>query len=392
MVEQREVPSPNAYDSYLAAFQSIEGEVEPPFDDTADKQEVSAGPTMPEFSIEEKVAIVERNAEAIRRLRQGFEYEYLVPPDQPWEQDTSALMGSRDMALLLRLQSDVCESQGNLGDAMKSLLDIVRLSTDIPRGGLIMHALIGKAIGAIGILKAWDLTGSLNADDARAAAGRAEEILNRHWPFRETVHKECEHSRETLMKTLKNPYWKWVLSTENSPSCGELVRRLLRLLPMSKRRASRSMADYADEQIRLAGMPYPVAVSLPSGPQNAVTEILGDWSCTPYRLLVERGKAHKAFLAVALALRAYSLEHRRLPKELPDLTPDYLKSIPNDPFAEDSPVKYRVEGERYTLYSIGPDGVDDGGQPIRSRPFCSGGPADPVWADSTGDIVAGVNW
>ncbi len=65
-------------------------------------------------------------------------------------------------------------------------------------------------------------------------------------------------------------------------------------------------------------------------------------------------------LIVSLAVRAFQLEHGRLPATLSELTPDLLPTIPADPF-DGLPLKYRVAGDRAVLYSVGPDGVDNGG-------------------------------
>jgi hypothetical protein len=43
------------------------------------------------------------------------------------------------------------------------------------------------------------------------------------------------------------------------------------------------------------------------------------------------------------------------------LTPDFLKSVPVDPF-DGQPLHYRKKGTSFKLYSIGPDRKDDGGK------------------------------
>ena len=68
-------------------------------------------------------------------------------------------------------------------------------------------------------------------------------------------------------------------------------------------------------------------------------------------------------LVVDLAIRAYQMDSGRPPSKLLDLVPKYLPVVPDDPCAA-GPMKYRVEEGRYTIYSIGPDGDDDGGKPI----------------------------
>ena len=68
--------------------------------------------------------------------------------------------------------------------------------------------------------------------------------------------------------------------------------------------------------------------------------------------------------SVALALRAYRVENGAYPTKLADLAPKYLAKLPDDPFAKSGPLGYKLTGDKYILYSIGPDGKDSGGTPI----------------------------
>lgn len=70
--------------------------------------------------------------------------------------------------------------------------------------------------------------------------------------------------------------------------------------------------------------------------------------------------ARQRLLATELAIRAHWLEKGTRPKALADLVPEYLTSIPEDPFSA-QPLLYRPGEKGYRLYSVGPDGRDDGG-------------------------------
>lgn len=77
---------------------------------------------------------------------------------------------------------------------------------------------------------------------------------------------------------------------------------------------------------------------------------------------------------------------------IPFLIPRYLTTDPADPFALNGPLRYKRTGRNDLLYSIGPDGVDDGGKPIvMSNAAQDGSTIDGVKADSKGDIIAGAN-
>ncbi len=70
--------------------------------------------------------------------------------------------------------------------------------------------------------------------------------------------------------------------------------------------------------------------------------------------------ARQRLLLADLAIRAHRLEKGAPPRTLADLVPQFLSSIPEDPFAR-RPLLYRADGSNYRLYSVSPDGRDDGG-------------------------------
>jgi hypothetical protein len=71
---------------------------------------------------------------------------------------------------------------------------------------------------------------------------------------------------------------------------------------------------------------------------------------------------------VALAVERYRLGHDgRLPDRLSDLVPDYLPSVPLDPFCAEA-LRYKPLKNGFVVYSIGPDGRDNGGVDKPERP------------------------
>jgi type II secretory pathway pseudopilin PulG len=140
-------------------------------------------------------------------------------------------------------------------------------------------------------------------------------------------------------------------------------------------------------------MPFSVAEQQPEVAGNYVSRCHGAIMRSRARAQIENGMTQKALLTAALALRAYRLDNGAYPGDLRDLVPDYLGAVPQDPFAGDAALRYRIDGDRYILYSIGPDGVDDGGTAIFSTDLVFGPKSEyRVHPNSKGDIVAGVNW
>lgn len=76
-----------------------------------------------------------------------------------------------------------------------------------------------------------------------------------------------------------------------------------------------------------------------------------------------RGIAMRRMAAIALAIRLYELEHGHRPGSLSQLVPEYLPVPPSDPFTPDGrKLGYAPNARHPVLYSVGVDGVDDGGE------------------------------
>jgi hypothetical protein len=79
-------------------------------------------------------------------------------------------------------------------------------------------------------------------------------------------------------------------------------------------------------------------------------------------LMAARTHSQLVLSETALAVERYRLAHRdQLPPVLQDLVPAYLAAVPADPF-DGKPLRYNRLPKGYLLYSIGEDGVDNGGE------------------------------
>ncbi len=81
--------------------------------------------------------------------------------------------------------------------------------------------------------------------------------------------------------------------------------------------------------------------------------------------LTRIGEAEMArrMLLTAIALKRYQLQHGKYPEQLTDLAPQYLHEAPMDVMGGE-PLRYKPRSDGgYLLYSVGEDGVDDGGDP-----------------------------
>jgi hypothetical protein len=96
----------------------------------------------------------------------------------------------------------------------------------------------------------------------------------------------------------------------------------------------------------------------------------------------DRSAAETKLVDVALALAAYRADHGEYPNRLADLKPKY-RAETKDPFA-DGDLIYRPAADGFLLYSVGPNGKDDGG---RNRNDYNNDPSPPPEAGQWDDLA-----
>jgi hypothetical protein len=84
-----------------------------------------------------------------------------------------------------------------------------------------------------------------------------------------------------------------------------------------------------------------------------------------------RDRAILRNMIVALALERYRRDNGRWPQELKALVPAYLPTVPRDAF-DGKDVRYRTLPDGVLVYSVGPDGEDNGGALNRKNVLAAG--------------------
>lgn len=74
---------------------------------------------------------------------------------------------------------------------------------------------------------------------------------------------------------------------------------------------------------------------------------------------IDATQARRNLAITAIALATYHAEHDAYPTTLDAI---HSAKTAEDPFAA-APLIYRAVGDGYVLYSVGPNGIDDGGTP-----------------------------
>jgi hypothetical protein len=81
-----------------------------------------------------------------------------------------------------------------------------------------------------------------------------------------------------------------------------------------------------------------------------------DW----YWVELEAGRDSVRSVQILLAIQLFEADHGRLPNDLAELSPEYLPQIPLDSYSG-QPLIYRRLDSGFDLYSVGRDGIDNGG-------------------------------
>lgn len=420
LIPARTPLNPNAFDLYVRAGENV---VRPKEVEAASQ---TPRPGRPAPTLAEKTALVAANQQSLGDLRAGFALPYEQPPLRSFVQQnrlfgTTSLLGNyRTLRYLLVLEAQVKEARGDLAGATNARLDAVRLGEDVPRGGGMLARLTGLAVGSAGRVPLWRMVNRLPGPVAKNAARRVETIAARHVPLADTLTEEKYMAQTTLLELLQDPTSLAQMAAAStgapgpSPFARQAVQPLygLYFVAHPKRQIVERATRYLDAQIAAARTPFAADPSppLPPKPNDLFHFLLPDADAVANLRLrdANAGQAQNALLAIALALRAYRAERGRYPVRLADLvSAGYLERVPADPFARapfGAPLAYKPakkDGNGYVLYSVGPDGKDDGGTPIDAQPGAP--PPAPANRDSKrfqryfvernsrGDIVAGVN-
>jgi hypothetical protein len=89
---------------------------------------------------------------------------------------------------------------------------------------------------------------------------------------------------------------------------------------------------------------------------------------------IDRTEQFSRNILIAYALASFKLDREKYPKTIEELTPDYLAKIPLDLYSGKA-VIYRPDEKGFLLYSVGPNGKDDGGDPATPGVFPATGDA-----------------
>ena len=385
------LPKPNGYDLYVAAAKAMT-RAKPEVDPISDKTALTDPKVRAQrYSLARRTAWLNQNRKAFALFNQAQKTPFLAPPARSFDPRFPDNVKLRQLARDKSAQSNTLWMRGDFHGAFEVNLDTIQMGHDVRHGGNLLAALVGIAISAIGRANTGDTIERLNAAQCKSAARRLEKMLATRWKLDQNLTEDKWALQAGLIERFEDNDWR----DSFGPGKTSLLK-FLRIHTISKQQLIDGIGATYDHAIANARLSYAKQVLLPAHLSDPFSEVLVG-VLNRARFNDARDLAGDHSLMLQLALRAYRLENGVYPASLNALRPKYLNAMPADPFGGGEPWRYKVRGQTYLLWSIGPDGVDNGGTPIvpknaPPRRFAGERVKLPnVLPDSRGDYVAGKN-
>jgi hypothetical protein len=358
-----ETPSPNAFDDYRRAGELV-----------SDKYDLKAENPYQDAAVRRR--IVAENAEALRVLRAGFAHRYVEPREHAVAMDPDRYYPHcRALGRVLGYEALVHADAGRHAAAIDSLLDAERLGFDLPRRAALYPNAVGENLRCTTQSKMLlpSCVDHLTVAEARAALARLTAMLAEQQILAQSFEDERDICPAKIKRAVRDGHFNDERSLRD---------------PRTWFGPGPYLADYRRFlSAAAAWSKLPWNAAPPPHGSGLFFHADGERGNEARNVCFHRARADAQdhLFLTALALQAWRAEHGGYPDSLDALVPDLLDSVPADPFGRGA-LKYRREGEKYLLYSVGPGGQDHGGQPAGQRD------ADGAWqgrwfVTSRGDFV-----
>ena len=378
-------PTPNGFDGYLAAKAAIIA-ANPPVDQVNNPKILAPAIAAKQYSLTRKKAWLKMNARGFALFQSALKTPAMHPDSRPNPNNFPRYAHLRELARCKVIEANAAKMENRPFGALQSALDTMEMGGDAARGGPVMSYLVGVAIGAIGrsSMEDFDATlNALNANEAKAGARRLEKILAEKPTLLSAVEEERWIALSQIQTIFKESNWR---SMDGEWTWKERLEMQL----VSKKQIVSRVNEGFDRKI--AALKNPAAPVAEIEKLDPISKLFDPSYLTRAGKNEWRSNLGDELLLLRLALRAFRLENGAFPSNLNQLAPRYLAKIPTDDFNAGKPYFYRLKGQKYELWSVGPDGINDNGTPIpyRASVKSKSKPAS-VLFESKGDFVAGQN-
>ncbi len=355
-------------------------------------EEFAGEPALVKERLEEVRGIVGGSAEAlslVRRARGMPGADWGVRIRTPaLETSLDTLSGQRQLAKVSYLAACLHHADANHHDAMQSVRDILAGSQSLSRQPMLIPQLASWVMAGFALRALETILPEMAiVAEVRAREATRHEVIDSQVRLLITELLDeremragmrqammCERMYQVdILKTIMNGqstmsalfgWW----SGPPPVSLPDVVWRhaLGPVLTLDVARVLRKTTPFVDAANAGSFVDVPVAEDFDQSRLRFVLHPFGSFlpaSIERSFLLYFRLLAWRRVAATALAVRLYELDHGRRPTTLAQLVPDYLSHVPEDPFTEGGHLlRYLPDEEHPVVYSIGDDGIDEGGK------------------------------
>lgn len=353
------LPTPNGFDLHLEAANSAV-RFTPEIDPILELPDAKISPE--NHSLARRRKWLDANARMWTLFAQALETPTRFPGDKSGNRWAKLRQLARDNAA----RAQTLKLAGQPFEATKAALDGVEFGEEISRGGRLVSRLAGMAISRIGRepLEDWNQTiEKLSAEEAKIAAQRLEKILQNSAPFSQTLDAERQDELRWWREGVKTPHWR----THQDGGW----KYNLRAQTVSKHLVARKIHENHDQARTELELPYSELQALPEPVLDGTPVVWMLSNADQFRPAIGNFYRHQIatqMLLLRLALRSYTAQNGRAPQKLSELTPAILRAVPTDVYNDGKPFFYQNNGAKYRLWSVGPNGVNDGGVPLERKP------------------------
>ena len=340
------------------------------------------------FTLADAVAIKDLrtlNAAAIKRFDAAahhsvtvFPREFLLGRPTAFELSLVALQFSRLLYASTLIAGDEHRDLDALQD-LKRLLVLARITGACPIW--LMHSYSGTCRkSAADAIERLDSSLSLRDADAASTAREVMQLLADDAEFQRNLSRAWAVTRVSTIELARSASREaWWIRPVFDDDCGRALQDMAASLPAF------TAPNWRRAKPLLRGMSYETPTFL-DGDVRVVELYVAQSDVDLARPHYEALASSRA-AAILLAARLYAHQHGALPKRAEDLVPAFLEHLPLDPFADrEEPLHYRLDPGGPTVWSVGSNGIDDGGITVR---FDRG---EKAFRFSNPDIPFGAAW
>ena len=320
--------------------------------------------------------LLKANEPAFSEFREGVAKEkcQFIEGEITFDTLLPHLAKARNLSRLLILEARHYERNGYLDKAIGNCLDVMKLGYDLDCERIMITTLLGVAIRGISRSTFGDLIASENLTPqmGKKALKRLIELERNAVPPAYIIRGELAYAKSGLEKAL-SCVPQQAKEEDVGDTCEELSHKTLLLLDKHLKQMAADL-EKAGYQHMKAGLEQVIEEleqteralrkgTEPIIPVEAIPKLLVLQRLRPLQETAKamlRAQASQRLLIALLAVKLFKMEKGRFPKSLDELVPQYLAEVPLDPF-DLKPLRYKKRQGKWIIYSIGPDGKDDGG-------------------------------